>query len=111
MTHHEQAVAQGGSQKTLSAYVVGFLLCIVLTFISFALVETHLLPAMYLYISLMALAVIQLVVQSVCFLRLNTSTDEARWNLFPFLFTLLIIAILVSGTLWIMYNLNYNMYN
>lgn len=104
MSQHESG------QKTLSSYVVGIILCIVLTLIAFGLVEKRLLTDTMLYITLSALAIVQLLVQSICFLRLNVS-KEGRWNLLPFLFTILIIAILVGGSLWIMYNLNYNMSN
>jgi len=44
----------------------------------------------------------------VCFLHMNTSSED-RWNLVAFVFTVLIIAILVVGSIWIMWNLNYNM--
>ncbi|MBE8365690.1 cytochrome o ubiquinol oxidase subunit IV, partial [Leptospira borgpetersenii serovar Balcanica] len=44
----------------------------------------------------------------VCFLHMNASSEE-RWNLVAFVFTLLIIAIVVVGSIWIMWNLNYNM--
>lgn len=98
------------STKTLQSYVVGFILCLVLTFLSFGLIGTHLLTDTNLYIALATLAIVQLLVQSICFLGLNRSA-EGRWNLLPFLFTILIIAILAGGTLWIMYNLDYNMYH
>lgn len=110
--HHEHEVAleQGSNKKTLKSYVVGMILCIVLTFAAFGLVEKRLLTDAQLYISLTVLAIAQFFVQSVCFLRLNSS-KEGRWNLMPFLFTIFIIAILVGGSLWIMYNLDYNMMN
>jgi cytochrome o ubiquinol oxidase operon protein cyoD len=101
---------QGGRQKTLGTYVTGLVLCVILTLIAFGLVEKRLLSDSGLYIALAGLAIVQLFVQSTCFLRLNSSA-EGRWNLLPFLFALLIIAVLVSGSLWIMYNLNYNMMN
>ena len=106
--HHEIHVEHGSGQKTIQAYVLGFVLCLILTILAFSLVGMKLLAGVSLYVALAALAIIQLFVQSVCFLRLNSSA-EGRWNLLPFLFTILIIAILVGGTLWIMYNLNYYM--
>lgn len=96
------------SQKSLRLYVVGFTLSLLFTLMAFGLVEWRLFIDTHLYIALALLAIAQLLVQSVCFLGLNTHS-ESRWNVMPFLFTILIIAILVSGTLWIMYNLNYNM--
>ncbi len=104
----EEKMEFGGSKKTISSYLVGFGLSLILTVLAFGLCEFKLLSEGSLYKTLAVLAILQLLVQSLCFLRLNTS-KEGRSNLFPFLFTLLIIAILVGGSLWIMYNLNYNM--
>lgn len=107
MAHdHEVSVNDGNGQKTLASYVVGFTLCVVLTVIAFWLVDKQVLPKTSLYIALAGLAIVQLLVQSACFLRLNTSA-EGRWNLLPFLFSILIIAILAGGTIWIMYSLNF----
>ncbi len=57
---------------------------------------------------LLVMAVIQVLVHLVCFLHMNTSSEEG-WNLMAFIFTVIIIAILVVGSIWIMWNLNYNM--
>lgn len=96
------------NQKNIQSYVIGLGLSLLLTFAAFALVQLHLVSAPNTYIGVSLLAVTQLIVQSICFLRMNTSA-EGRWNLLPFLFSIFIIAILVGGSLWIMYNLNYNM--
>lgn len=98
----------GGSHKTLAGYVWGLALSLILTLGSFGLVGWHLLKVSDLYVVISILAVLQLFVQSIFFLRLNAS-QEGRWNLLPFLFVILIVGILVAGSLWIMYNLNYNM--
>lgn len=105
--HHEHAVADQ-NQKTLGGYVVGLVLCLVLTFLAFGLVQGHYYDVVKTDGLLATLAVIQLIVQCVFFLRLNMG-KEGQWNLLPFLFAILIIAILVGGSLWIMINLNYNM--
>jgi cytochrome o ubiquinol oxidase subunit IV len=104
MSNHQQV----SGQKTLQSYLIGFALSIILTLIAFGIVEARFFSDVYLYISLAGLAIAQLVVQSICFLRLNSS-KEGQWNLLPFLFAIFIIAILVGGSLWIMYNLNYYM--
>lgn len=106
--HHDEKVEYGGSPKTLQSYVLGFSLSLILTLMAFALVQLRLVSTTGLYVSLGILALAQLMVQSLCFLRLNGS-QEGRWNLLPFIFTLFIIVILAGGSLWIMYNLNYNM--
>ena len=58
--------------------------------------------------TILAMAVVQVLVHLVCFLHMNTKSDEG-WNMTAFVFTVLIIAILVVGSIWIMWNLNYNM--
>ena len=60
------------------------------------------------YIVISVSAVMQLLIQLIFFLHLN-SESKPRWNLTVFLFIILIVGILVIGTLWIMYNLDYNM--
>ena len=117
MTKHIAAESKSGL-KTLKSYVIGLLLSLMLTLTSFGLVamhldknsEAHLMSNTGLFLSIMVLALLQLFVQVVCFLRLNASR-EGRWELMPFIFTILIVGVLIAGSLWIMYNLNYNMMN
>jgi cytochrome o ubiquinol oxidase operon protein cyoD len=106
--HSEENQQFGGNPKTLLGYLCGFSLSLLLTFLAFALVHLKLGSTTMRYFSLGGLALAQLLVQSLCFLGLNGG-KEGRWNLLPFIFTLFIIVILAGGSLWIMYNLNYNM--
>ncbi len=115
MSHHEASnsteIASGTSQKTLKAYLIGFSLSLILTFASFVVagITGHrFFSDASTYVGLAVLAVSQLFVQVIFFLRINTS-EQGRWNLMSFLFTILIIGVVVAGSLWIMYNLNYNM--
>lgn len=101
-------VDTGASYGTYRTYTVGFLSSILLTLFSFYLVASSALPATTLYILVGALAIIQLFVQLVFFLHLNTHS-KSTWNLLSFLFTLVMVLILVFGTMWIMYNLYANM--
>lgn len=94
--------------KTLKSYLIGFAGSIILTLIAFYLSAAHILTGNLLYTVLIILAVIQLFVQSTFFLRLNAS-PEGRWDLMPFLFTCLVLLVIVIGSLWIMNNLNYFM--
>ena len=54
------------------------------------------------------MALLQILVQLGYFLHMNTKSDE-WWNMISFVFTVLIIAIVVIGSLWIMFHLNHNM--
>jgi cytochrome o ubiquinol oxidase operon protein cyoD len=98
----------GTSPKTLTAYITGLALSLILTVLAFVLVGKHLLSDTSLYIAVAVLALIQFCVQSLCFLRLNAG-PEGRWNLYPFIFAVFVVFVVVGGSLWIMYNLNYNM--
>ncbi len=106
--HHDTIAPADGNPKTFGSYIAGLILSLLLTLMSFGIISERVFSDKYLYISLAVLAIIQLFVQSICFLRLNAS-NEGKWSLMPFIFCILIIAILVSGSLWIMYNCNYYM--
>lgn len=98
----------GMGKKTLKTYLMGFFLCIILTLLPFWLVVQRVFPDKHLYVLLIGCAVLQLYVQVAYFLRLNAS-PEGRWNLVTFLFTIFVVLVIVIGSLWIMFNLNYNM--
>ena len=53
-------------------------------------------------------AVAQVIVQLVYFLHMNTSSEQ-RWNLIAFIYTILCIAVLLVGSVWVMNYLHYNM--
>lgn len=103
-----QDIDFGNDHGTIKSYIIGFFLSIVLTVIPFVLVLNQVLVGKQAFLAVSLLALVQLVVQIYFFLHLNTQS-KARWNLIIFLFTLLVVAILVGGSLWIMYNLNYYM--
>lgn len=91
------------------SYIVGFALSVLLTLVSFVLVGQHFLPSKgFVMIALAVLAIVQLFIQVVFFLHVNTS-PYARWNLLSFIFTVFVVVILAGGSLWIMYNLDYYM--
>ena len=98
--------------KTLRAYILGFGLSIALTLVAFWLVGEHLrtehaFPSHGVAVSvLIVLAVAQLLVQLTLFLHLGEER-KPRWNLVALTFALLIVAILVGGTIWIMNNLSH----
>ena len=102
---HQTHDTNHGTQKS---YIIGFILSILLTIIPYALVVNHLLVGYSLIIAVVILGIIQLLVQLIFFLHLSSHSSQ-RWNLITFLFTVLIVVILVIGSLWIMYNMNYNM--
>lgn len=104
IVHHE---AEHGSTKS---YAVGFASSVLLTLLAFALVSHHLLSGWSLILCLGALALVQLAVQLLFFLHLGNES-RPRWNLMVLLFAAMVVVAIVFGSMWIMYNLNYNMHH
>jgi cytochrome o ubiquinol oxidase operon protein cyoD len=102
------AMPNGSTNGSLQSYATGLALAFVLTVGSFWMIMSGAVPGPTAVVGVLALAVVQVVVHLVFFLHMNGSSDQ-RWNLMAFLFTLLIVAILVGGSIWIMYHLNHNM--
>ncbi len=92
-------------RNTLKMYVTGFILSLFLTIVPYLLVVNHAFTAKNLVLAVVALGLAQFVVQVIFFLHLSTN----RWNMIVFFFTIFVVVIVVGGSLWIMYNLKYNM--
>lgn len=94
---------------TRRGYLIGFLLSVVLTAVPFWLVMTGVLQnAQTTAIVIVAFAVVQILVHTICFLHVNTRA-EGGWTLMAYVFTAVIVLIVIAGSLWIMYHLNTNM--
>ena len=98
----------GASHGSVKSYLIGFVLSVILTAIPFWLVMEGTASHGVILGAVVTTAVVQIFVHLAYFLHMNTSSEE-RWNLVALVFTVLIIAIVVGGSLWIMYNLNINM--
>lgn len=108
MTDDHDLFEYGYRKKTLKSYAVGLIGSFILTCAAFLTVYFNAYSYTTIYILISVFALLQLLVQCVCFLRLN-ATSEGRWNLLPFLFVLTIVTFIVGGSYWIMYNLNLHM--
>lgn len=90
---------------TLKSYVIGFLASFLLTAFSFTLVMMQLLEGKMLVYTLLILAMIQALIQLVCFLHVGQEA-KPRWETLIFYFMGIILLIIAIGSLWIMYDLN-----
>ena len=107
--HHGDAHAGGGSHATKGGYVAGFLLSALLTAIPFWLVMSGVLnSAQATAIAVVAFAFVQILVHTYFFLHVSRK-GEGGWTLMALIFTVVIVTIVISGSLWIMYHLNGNM--
>ncbi|MGB1361165.1 MAG: cytochrome o ubiquinol oxidase subunit IV [Alphaproteobacteria bacterium] len=103
-SNHGPAVPHG----TFSEYVKGLIFSIILTVISFGVVMTGTFDKATTIVILLTSAVIQLFAQIVYFLHMKRTPDQS-WNIVSGFFTVIQVAILVLGTMWIMYHLHFNM--
>ena len=94
------------SHGSVRTYVIGFLLSLVLTFASFLIITNRLLESPKNTYAILILALGQAYIQLVFFLHMDKES-KPRWNIMAFGFMVLVVAIIVIGSLWIMSNLNY----
>ncbi len=107
--HQDGHDAHGAAHGSMRGYVTGFLLSVVLTAIPFWLVMNDVLSNSTLTaIVIMLFAAVQIVVHMVYFLHMN-GRSEGGWTMLALIFTILIVAIALAGSLWVMYHLNTNM--
>ena len=97
------------AKKLLKSYIIGFIFAVVLTIISYVFVENKIFTGEALFFALSVLVIVQMIVQVCFYLRLSDEKSDEGWSSLSLIFTLMIIAIIVAGNLWILYNLNYNM--
>lgn len=103
--HHVAAHAHG----TRGGYLIGFGLSALLTFIPFYLVMTGVLhDKQATALAVVAFAFVQIVVHMVYFLHMNTRS-EGGWTMMALVFTAILVAITLSGSIWVMYHMNANM--
>lgn len=97
------------SHGSLKQYATGFVLSVILTAIPFWLVMGRVFTSSAATaVVILGFAAVQIVVHMICFLHMNTKS-EGGWTLLAMLFTLVLVVITLSGSLWVMYHLNHNM--
>jgi cytochrome o ubiquinol oxidase subunit IV len=104
-SHHDD---HGASHASRKGYVTGFLMSVVLTAIPFYLVMSGVLSPLATSLIIIALAVIQIVVHMIYFLHMD-ARSEGGWNLMALIFTVVLVVITLSGSIWVMYHLVNNM--
>jgi len=90
-------------------YLIGFALSVALTAIPFWIVMDNVFrEPKVAAVVLMVFAAVQIVVHMVYFLHMNTSS-EGGWTVLALIFTMVLVVIALSGSLWIMHHLDSNM--
>ncbi len=96
--------AAGAQHGSWRSYLVAFVLSLILTAAAFVLVMLSVLPPVAAVIIVTVFALSQIAVHLVFFLHLNRASEEP-FKLTIFLYTLIILAILVGASIWIMRHL------
>ncbi len=107
MSHDHNAA--GASHGTVKQYVIGFIISVLLTVVPFYMAmhaDDFSRGAIIAVVAITAIA--QVLVQLVFFLHMNSSSEQ-RWNVIAFIYTILTIAVLMVGSVWIMNYLHSNM--
>ncbi|MBR0873579.1 cytochrome o ubiquinol oxidase subunit IV [Bradyrhizobium tropiciagri] len=104
--HHDHGGAAHGSLKS---YLIGFGLSVILTAVPFWLVMTGAIADKAITaLIVLVLAAVQIVVHMVYFLHMNTRSENG-WTMMAMIFTVVMVVIALTGSLWVMHHLNVNM--
>jgi cytochrome o ubiquinol oxidase subunit IV len=95
-------------RQGIAGYVTGLALAALLTVASFYAVHTGLIWGPGIPVALGVLAVAQIGVHLVFFLQITTAPDHLN-NTLALAFGVLIVALVIGGSLWIMDHLNHRM--
>lgn len=95
-------------QANLRTYVRGFVLSVGLTLVAYFAVVHRSVRGKTLLAGLLALAVIQFFVQMIFFLHIGREA-KPRWRRLMVFLMVFFVLVVVLGSIWIMYNLNYRM--
>jgi len=113
---HEHGHAEGHEDygfevphSSFKGYVTGFILSVILTAIPFWLVMAKVFdkPSTTALVCVFFGAV-QIVVHMIYFLHMSTKS-EGGWSMLALIFTVVVVVITLSGSIWVMYHMNANM--
>ena len=102
------AAAEVNPRAAIASYAIGLVLSALLTGGSFYVLGTHLIWGPAIPAALVVLAIAQIGIHLVFFLHITTAPDNTN-NVLALAFGILIVALIVGGSLWIMAHLDHNM--
>ena len=104
MSHPKLPPSEDGTLKReFHSYVIGLASALILTALAFAIVAGHMLHGRELLLTLGGLAAMQIAVHFRYFLHIDLKISH-RDDLQLILFTTLIVAMMVGGSIWILWN-------
>jgi cytochrome o ubiquinol oxidase operon protein cyoD len=107
--HHGHSHGHEAAHGSFKSYMIGFVLSVILTAIPFWLVMGDVFDSKAITAAfIMGLGAVQIVVHMIFFLHMNPRS-EGGWTMMALIFTILLVVIALSGSLWVMHHLNANM--
>lgn len=106
---HDHGHGDDAPHGSFKGYMTGFVLAVILTVIPFWLVMGNVFADKQATTwIILGFAVVQILVHMVYFLHMNTRS-EGGWNMLALIFTVVLVVITLSGSMWVMYHMNSNM--
>ena len=105
---HTPGMENKETHGSVRGYIIGYLAAIGLTVAAFSVATSTSMATFSIEAALAVLAIAQMLVHLIFFLHINTAPAQ-KTNVAAFAVTMLIIAIVVIGSMWIMGHLNHNM--
>jgi cytochrome o ubiquinol oxidase operon protein cyoD len=106
--HHDDH-DDGAPHATVKGYLTGFILSVILTAIQFWIVMGNWFDkSSTTAFVILAFAAVQIVVHMIYFLHMNAKSEHG-WTMLALIFTVVVVVITLSGSLWVMYHMNHNM--
>lgn len=105
LDEHKQV--ENAERKTMTSYVIGFVMSLIATFIPYYLVVNQTITGTTLLFVILGFAVLQMLIQIVFFLHLGRG-PKPLYNVVFFISTVGIILVVVGGSIVIINNLHYN---
>lgn len=97
-----------GWNVSLKPQFIGFVVSLILLVAAYRIVTEHELPDGLLIATIVGFAFLQALTQLIFFLHVGLES-KPHWNTITLLFVILVILIIIGGTLWIMYSINYDL--
>jgi len=105
--HHDDH-DDGAPHATVKGYLTGFILSVILTAIPFWIVMGNVFDkSSTTAFVILAFAAVQIVVHMIYFLHMNAKSEHG-WTMLALIFTVVVVVITLSGSLWVMYHMNHN---
>lgn len=108
MSEHKAVLPRENTHGLLASYVIGFVLSVGFTLVAYFGVTEGWFTGGSPTMTLLVLAIVQFFVQLFFFLHIGRER-RPRWKLLMLVLMIFFALVVILGSIWVMYNLNYRM--